>query len=162
MKLNKRHRLRRKCNFVWQCSVNIDNLRHTLFWLLDKPNVNFPYRNSSNQFRFPRLTFGIQRTKYIVRITCETYFNARLALALIDAFSHLIRNILFRFKYSTGTNLRNILLNFITLNEVNFFFKLKKIFLWITLHMYYATAYSPNLNQSKSHDYQWNLTDSNI
>ena len=46
------------------------------------------------------------------------------------------------FKYSTGKNLRNNLFNFITLNEKKFFFKLKKIFLWIKLRMYYATAYT--------------------
>ena len=48
--------------------------------------------------------------------------------------------IFFLSKYSIGKNLRNNLFNFITVNEGNFFFKLKNIFLWITLSMYYATA----------------------
>ena len=44
--------------------------------------------------------------------------------------------LLISFKYNTGENLKNNLFNIITLNEDNFFFKLKKIFLLITLHMY--------------------------
>ena len=52
------------------------------------------------------------------------------------------KNIYFWLKYSTSKNFKNNLFNFITLNEENFFSELKKIFLRITLHIYYATAQS--------------------
>ena len=54
---------------------------------------------------------------------CNATFSARLDT----------KNIFFWFKYSTGKNLRNNLSNFINLNDEHFFFKLKKIFLWIPL-----------------------------
>ena len=50
------------------------------------------------------------------------------------------KKIYFWFKYTIDKNVRNNIFNFVTLNKENLFFKLKKIFLWITLHVYYATA----------------------
>ena len=43
----------------------------------------------------------------------------------------------------------NNLFNFITLNEDNFFFKLKKIFLLITLHMYLCDCTDIHFFKSK-------------
>ena len=69
-----------------------------------------------------------------------TLINHIFSLFLIKEIIFLtlfirFEKICFRFKYNTGQNLRNNLFNFITQNEENCFFKLKKIFLWITLHI---------------------------
>ena len=58
------------------------------------------------------------------------------------------------FKYNTGKSLRNNLFHFITLNENNFFFKLKKIFLLIKLHMYICDCANIHFSNSREKNNQ--------
>ena len=62
----------------------------------------------------------------------KVFFNSKKLLFI------WYKKIFFHFKYSTRKNLRNYLFTFITLNEEKIFFKLQKIFLWITLRMSYT------------------------
>ena len=59
------------------------------------------------------------------------------------------KKIFIRFKYNTGKTWRNNLFNFITLNKDKFFFKLKKIFLLVTLHMYLCDCANIHFLNSK-------------
>ena len=79
--------------------------------------INFPHTHSV-------YTFGIQRTKNIVRITCGTYLTEKQS-----------RNF---FKSKNLFSDRIAMHKFVWFKEI--LFESWKIFLWVTLLMYYVTA----------------------
>ena len=81
-----------------------------------------------------KLFLGVIETRRIAMIKRSIDKDGKIEMEKIREVVYFQR---FRFKYITGKNLRNNPFNFIILTDNIFFFKLKKLFLWVTLRVYY-------------------------
>ena len=100
---------------------------------------------------------GIKKKKLLLKKDAKLVINGktRTRFTFLELFDFKKYNIFFYSNTELKRNLRSNLFIFIILNEKNFFFYLKKIFLCTTLRMYYATVYTVGTRLSGQPRIEW-------